>query len=299
MSRVEGPYDFSSLEEFLEIYVAVSRSMQTTADFEEVTYASLMAASDGGLRYREIAFNPSNHPDLSYPEMIEGILRGARAVEREVGIVSRIVVAINRELGGQVALDLVKEVIATPHDEVVGIGLDHNELVARPSEFTAAYELANEAGLKLTAHTGERGDPTEIVECLDLLQVDRIDHGYAVLLDSALLERSIATQIPYSMCWLIDFPPGAAQARHQEVADMTAAGLNVSLSSDDPGLIGPQLGEDFVDAARRLAWTVEDAERSALAGLDAAFADRATLDRLRAEFRAELERLRPLAYDQA
>jgi adenosine deaminase len=289
-------YRFTNLEEFLEIYVAVSRSRQTERDFEEVTYASLIAAAEGGLRYREFAFNPQNHPDLSYVEMVRGILRGARAVENEAGVVTRLVVAINRELGGKAALELVREVLEHPHDEVVGIGLDHNELVARPSEFVAAYDLARGAGLKLTAHTGERGDPTEIAECLDLLKVDRVDHGYAALLDPAVLSRSVASQIPYSACWFIDFPPGMVEQRRRDVAAMASGGLNLCLNSDDPGMIGPQLGEDFADASLHLGWTVDDAEKLALAGLDACFADNATVEQLRAEFSAELLRIRPLAY---
>jgi adenosine deaminase len=273
--------------------------MRTPRDFEEVTYASLMAAAAGGLRYREFAFNPQNHPDLDYDDMVRGILAGARAAREEAGVTTRLVVAINRELGGAAALELVKEVIAHPHEEVVAIGLDHNELVARPAEFVAAYDLAREAGLKLTAHTGERGDATEIVECLDLLKVDRVDHGYAALLDDQLLARSVASQVPYTACWFIDFPPGLVDDRRRDVAAMGKAGLNMCLNSDDPGMIGHQLGEDFVDAAERLNWTVEDAERFSLAGLDACFADEATVAQLRAEFIAELDRIRPLAYGSA
>jgi adenosine deaminase len=291
-----GPYDFEDLESFLKYYVAISRSMRTSDDFEEVTYSSLMAAADGGLRYREIAFNPQNHPDLSYPSMVQGILRGARAAQEEAGIVSRVLVAINREYGGAAALDLIREVVDHRHDEVVGIGLDHNELVARPVEFVEAYDLARRNGLKLAAHTGERGDATEIAECLDLLKLDRIDHGYAVLLDADLLARTVASQIPFGSCWFVDYPPGLVEQRVIDVRAMTAAGLNLSLSSDDPGLFGSQLGDDFADAALRLGWTVTDAERFSLAGLDACFADAATLERLRAEFAAELERLRVLAH---
>lgn len=291
-----GRYRFANFDEGLEIYVAVSKSMQEAADFEAVTYQSLMTAAAGGVRYREIAFNPQNHPELAYDEMVCGILAGARAAEREAGVAARIVVAINRELGGDAGLALVRDVIAHPHDEVVAIGLDSNELAARPSEFVDAYDLAREAGLKLTAHAGEHGDSSEIVECLDLLAVDRIDHGYAALLDAALLSRTAASRIPYSACWFLDYPVREVEGRRRDVAAMAAAGLNMCLNSDDPALIGPELHEDFIDAAGHLRWAVEDAEKYALAGLDACFADDATVERLRAEFATELETLRPLAY---
>ncbi|GAA2532263.1 adenosine deaminase [Streptomyces levis] len=289
-------YLFRNFDEGLEIYVAVSNSMQTRDDFRAVTYESLVAGAAGGLRYREIAFNPQNHPELAYAEMMDGILAGAREARAEAGVESRIIVAINRELGGEAALALVREVIAHPLDEVVAIGLDSNELAGRPSEFVAAYDLAREAGLKLTAHAGEHGDSTEMVECLDLLRVDRIDHGYAALLDADLLSRTVASQIPYSACWFVDYPEAEVEGRRRDVAAMAAAGLNMCLNSDDPALIGPEVHECFIDAAAHLDWDVEDAERHALSGLDACFADEATVERLRAEFTAELERLRPIAY---
>ncbi|MGN7799694.1 adenosine deaminase [Leifsonia sp. 22587] len=292
----DGRYHFLNFDEGLAIYVAVSRSMQTPEDFEAVTYESLTVGARGGLRYREIAFNPQNHPELSYDQMIGGILAGARAAEAAAGVVSRVVVAINRELGGEAAVRLVQDVIAHPHDEVVAIGLDSNELAGRPSEFVEAYDLARSAGLRLTAHAGEHGDSTEMVECLDLLKVDRIDHGYAALLDPQLLARTVDSQIPYSACWFVDEPALEVEGRRRDLAAMAAAGLNLSVNSDDPALIGPELDECFVDAAAHLGWSVEDAEKYALSGLDACFADDATVARLRAEFIAELDRLRPVAY---
>lgn len=289
-------YRFLDFPEGLAIYIAVSNSMQEVADFEAVTHQSLVTAAAAGVRYREFAFNPQNHPELTYDEMIGGIVTGARRAEAETGIVTRIVVAIDRILGGEAGLALVREVIAHPHPEVVAIGLDSDELAARPSEFVAAFDLARGAGLKLTAHAGEHGDSTEIVECLDLLAVDRIDHGYAALLDPELLARTVASQIPYSACWFLDYPVAEVEGRRRDVAAMVAAGLNLSLNSDDPALIGPELDDCLVDAAFHHGWTVEDAEKFALAGLDASFADATTLARLRAEFRAELEALRPLAH---
>lgn len=288
-------YRFETLEEFLVIYVAVSRAMQTPRDFEEVTYTSLAEAAEGGLRYREIAFNPSNHPALGYEAMLEGILRGCTAAERDTGVVSRIVVAINRELGGRCATSLVHEVVDHPCDEVVGIGLDHNELVARPAEFARAFDLGHRAGLRLTAHAGERGDPTEIRECLDVLKVDRVDHGYAVLGDPQLLDRCVRDQTPFAACWIVDVPEGLVEDRRRDMHAMIGAGLNISISSDDPAMIGSSIAADYEDAAARLAWTVADAERFSMAGLDGCFADDATADQLRRSFRSTLERIRSLA----
>lgn len=293
--RDGGRYRFADFDEGLVVLNAVTSAMQTREDFEEVTYISLITAASGGVRYREYYFNPQNHPALSYAEMLDGIVAGATAAQAQVGVITRIVPAINRELGGEAAEALIREVVAHPHEWVVGIGLDSDEKAGRPSEFVAAYDLAREAGLKLSAHAGEHGDSAEIVEALDLLKVERIDHGYAALDDPALLSRLVSSQMPLTACWFVDYPLPEVEGRRQDLREMSAAGLNFSVNSDDPALIGPELHDCYIDAAPHLEWTVEDAERYSLAGLDGAFADDTTIEGLRAEFRAELERIRPLA----
>lgn len=293
--RHGGRYRFANFDEGLIVLNAVTSSMQTARDFEEVTYESLKVAAAGGVRYREHYFDPQNHPKLSYPEMLKGILAGAQAAEEEVGVVSRIVPAINRELGGEAAVELVREIIRHPHEYVVGIGLDSDEKAGRPSEFVAAYDLARDAGLKLSAHAGEHGNPDEVGEALDLLKVDRLDHGYAALEDAELSSRLAASQLPVAACWFVDYPAWEVPGRIRDHKAMAAAGWNFTINSDDPALIGPELHDCYFDAAAQMEWTVEDAERYSLAGVDGSFADSATKDRLKAEFTAELERIRHLA----
>ncbi|MFE0922987.1 adenosine deaminase [Streptomyces nigra] len=293
--RHGGRYRFANFDEGLIVLNAVTSSMQTTRDFEEVTYVSLMTAASGGVRYREYYFDPQNHPALSYPEMLEGILAGAQAAEKETGVVARIVPAINRELGGEAAVELVQEIIRHPHEYVVGIGLDSDEKAGRPSEFIEAYALARDAGLKLSAHAGEHGDASEIREALDLLRVDRLDHGYAALDEPELLSRLVVSQLPVAACWFVDYPPPEVPGRIRDHRAMAAAGVNLSINSDDPALIGPELHDCYLDSALHMEWTIEDAEKYSLAGLEASFADKETIDRLTAEFKAEHQRIRHLA----
>ena len=285
-------YRFSSLEEFLDRYVWVSGLLTTADDFAGATYAALTsAARDGGLRYREMSFNPTNHPDLPYSQALAGVRDGAAAALADAGVTCRFVVAVNREQGATTALDLVREVLAHPCEEVVAVGLDHNELAARPGVFREAFALAASAGLHRTAHAGERGDATEVVECLDVLGVQRIDHGYAVLSDPALVRRLRDAGTHLAACWstsvfhgpgpqdgtaeglvapavsLDAVSPGAVSP----VGAMLAAGLAVSVNSDDPPMFGTDIGTEFVRAGRQLGWTREEAADVALAGLRGAF----------------------------
>jgi adenosine deaminase len=293
--RHGGRYRFANFDEGLVVLNAVTASMQTTRDFEEVTYVSLKTAASGGVRYREYYFDPQNHPELTYPEMLEGILAGAQAAEEEFGVVTRIVPAINRELGGEAAVELIREIIRYPHEYVVGIGLDSDEKAGRPSEFVAAYDLARDAGLKLSAHAGEHGDLDEVKEALDLLKIDRLDHGYAALEDPTLSSRLAASQMPVAACWFVDYPMPEVPGRIRDHIAMAAAGWNFSISSDDPALIGPELHDCYFDAALHMDWGIEDAERYSLAGIEGSFADSATKERLTAEFKAEFQRIRHLA----
>lgn len=270
-------YRFSSLEEFLQRYVWVSGLLTTADDLAEATYAALTsAAREGGLRYREMSFNPTNHPDLPYAQALAGVRDGAAAALVDAGVTCRFVVAVNREQGATTALDLVREVVAHPCEEVVAVGLDHDELAARPGVFREAFTLAAAAGLRRTAHAGERGDVTEVVECLDVLGVDRIDHGYAVLSDPALVRRLREAGTHLAACWStsVFHGPGEQAAdgpAASPVGAMLAAGLAVSVNSDDPPMFGTDIGTEFVRAGQQLGWTREEAVDVALAGLRGAF----------------------------
>jgi adenosine deaminase len=288
-------YSFETLEEFLAVYVQISRAMKTPSDFAELTYAVLTdAAHSGGLRYREMAFNPTNHPELSYPEILAGMLDGIQSAQADTGVECRLIAAINREQAPSVALDLVRNVIAHRCDEVIGIGLDHNELAGPPGAFTEAYALAAQAGLYRTAHAGERGDSAEISQSVDLLGVQRIDHGYAVLCDPDLVTRAAGEGWHFATCWstcllYCDNDPAASQ-----IGPMIEAGLSVSISSDDPPMFGTDIGQEFVYAGAAFSWTPAQAAERALAGLDGAFLDDTDRARLRGDFRwriAELDAL--------
>jgi adenosine deaminase len=288
-------YRYDDLEGFLAVYTAVSRAMVTPGDLAEVTHACLVAAAGEGLRYREMSFNPTNHPDMTYRQVLDGVLDGVRAARAETGVDCRLVVAVNREQSPAVALDLVRAALEHRADEVVAVGLDHNELVGPPAAFAEAFALAARGGLRRTAHAGERGDAGEVAASLDVLGAERIDHGYAVLTDPALLQRCRADGVHFATCWSTQlFHGGDGSA----IGTMIEAGLEVSVNPDDPPMFGTSTGEELVRAGTGLGWTPGQAEERVLAALAGAFCDDSDRAALAAGIRRDCAALRAETGDE-
>ena len=282
-------YEFGTLEEFLDIYVAVSHAMARPDDFGTVVYDSLAdAAHTSNLRYREFAFNPTNHPGVPLADMLTAMTAAAQSAESEFGIQTRFIVAINREQSPSVATELVRQVLDLRHPLIVGVGLDHNELVGPPAAFADTFALAAAAGLHRTAHAGERGDADEVRNSIDVLRLNRVDHGYAALLDPTLIAHSITAGIHYAACWSTAGFHSDAPA-HSPIGDMIAAGLDVSISSDDPPMFGTDIGREYVLAGQELGWTRDTARAFVLNCAQATFLPQADRDALAARLAAEID----------
>jgi adenosine deaminase len=290
----EELYRFSNLPEFLTIYKLVCASIVTAADFADVAYAAqASAAQSSNLIYRELFVNPTNHSDLPYPELLAGVLDGLRAAETDHGVIGRVIPAINREQSPSVAMDLVEAAIAHRCDEVVGIGLDHNDAVGPPHLFVDAYQRAAAAGLHRTAHAGEINQASQVVDSIELLGCDRIDHGYAVVDDPAALAYAQRAHVHFAACW------GTCSWFHSDrqphpwspIAEMIDAGLSVSINSDDPPMFATDIGREYEHAAHALNWTTDDAINAAYAGLNAAWIDDTERAGLSATFATQIEQL--------
>ena len=284
-------YDFASLEEFLAIYVAVCNAMARPTDFATATYDSLAdGAASANLRYREIAFNPTNHPGVALADMVAAMSEAADAAERDLGVRSAFIAAINREHSPDSALDMVREIIALDNPRVVAIGMDHNELLGPPAAFRASYEFAAAAGLSRTAHAGERGNTQEISDTVRLLGAERIDHGYAVLGDPGLVADCIDRGTHFAACWSTagfhaDTPGNAS------IAAMIGAGLPVSISSDDPPMLGTDIGREYAAAFTAFQWTTSEIRQFVLDTASASFLPADRRNELVASLAADLDAL--------
>jgi len=296
-SGPETLYDFGQFYEFIERYMQVGAAMRTEKDFAEAAYVSLEEGVRlGNLRYREMFFNPTDHyrAGVTYPVMLEGLLDGIRQAEDDFGVRCRLVPSINRMERPDVATRMVEDVLRWRTDEVVGIGLDAAEPAGPPAWFEEAFRLAGDAGLRRTAHVCEDyagldgGPPANAVTAIEVLGCDRLDHGYNVVMDPTALRRCREAGVPFTCCQ----PGSNAQrlpARRRSIEAMIAAGLPVSIHSDDPAMHGSDLGQVYVDAFEALGVDTDAAVDLCLAALDASWLDDTERRELRREFLDEID----------
>lgn len=279
-------YDHPSYEDlghFLAVYDVVGSCIRSVEDFEQVTHEVLGIAASHGVVYREMFVSPASHAHADYPTLLDGVLRGIRAAETDFGIVTRIVPAIHREHPAREAEALVEEVVAHRVDEVLGIGLDYEELVGPPHPFVGAYALARRAGLHRTAHS-ESGPPSVIPFLLDELGCERIDHGYHVVQDPAVLRRCVDEAVPFTCTPVssdIGRYSGSGDGTHGVIRQMVDAGVVVTIDSDDPPMFGTDPTKDFAELQRALGYGAAEFARFTENAIAASWADASERESLR------------------
>ncbi len=269
--------------------------LRSPDDLHRMTVEYLAAASAHNIRHAEFFWNPTGtvrDAGIGYREGLQAILRGMQDAERDHGISSLLIPAIDREAGARAAVEMVEWVVAHPHEKVAGIGLDYRETDHPPELFATAYAAARAAGLKTTAHAGEFGCPwTHVQTALDVLKVDRLDHGYTVLQNPALTQRVadsgiIVTVVPTNSYYLRTLPPERWAAEHP-IRFMPAAGVRVHPNTDDPTLhlvngtqAWQKMHTDFGFDAQAIGQFMHH-------GIDGAWVDADTRRRWHREFEAE------------
>lgn len=269
----EHVYDFDSFLGFLDLLGLVCRSMVTQDDFAEATYRSLEHAAACGIAYREMFWNVTNHPGVPYRTQLDGIVRGLEAATADHGITARLLPAINRRHGPAVAVELVEAVLDDRHDLVVGIAMDDDEDSAPPELFVEAYRLAGAAGLHRTAHAGEMGSAVNVATSLDLLGCERIDHGYGIVGDEALMERCRDTGVHFTGAWFVSTFHHGADPATTPIGRMIDAGLSVSINTDDPTMIPTAIADEYVGCASVLGLDRARMLQCCLDAVDAAWLD--------------------------
>ena len=261
-------------------------------DLHRLTYEYLADAAAHNVRYAEFFWNPTGtaqQSGLAYPQALGGIVRAIADAQADFGITSRLIAAIDREAAPQAATEMVEWVLAHPCDEVIGIGIDYREVDHPPEWFAPAYALARRGGLKTTAHAGEFGMPwTNVRTAVELLQVDRIDHGYTVL-DNPDFARECAdrgivfTVVPTNSHYLRTLAP-ERWAQDHPIRRMPAAGLRIHPNTDDPTLHHVNPTQAWAMMVRDFGFGAADLRSFVINGLDAAWIDESTRRAWRTEW---------------
>ena len=247
VEAVRAAYDFSNLQDFLDIYYAGADVLRTEQDFHDLGLAYFRRAAADSVRHAEIFFDPQTHTDRGIPFQvaIDGLLASMDRAEAELGVSSSLILCFLRHLDEDAAFATLKA--AEPwQDRILGVGLDSSEVGHPPSKFQRVFERAGEMGLKRVAHAGEEGPPDYIWQALDLLKVDRIDHGNRAMEDPALIRRLVAENMTMTVCPLSNHKLCVVDdlARHPLPA-MLEAGLKVTLNSDDPAYFGGYVNRNY------------------------------------------------------
>jgi adenosine deaminase len=282
-------YLFEDLQSFLDVYYSLMAVLRTEDDFAELTDAYLARAAAEGVRHAEIFFDPQAHTSRGIPlaTVIEGLASALDRSEERHGISTRLIMCFLRDESAESAMETLEA--ARPYlDRIVGVGLDSAEVGHPPVKFREVYEAAAALGLRRVAHAGEEGPPSYIAEALDVLGVERVDHGLRCVEDPALVERLVRDRVPLTVC-----PLSNVRLRTVDVlADhplpvMLDAGLLCTVNSDDPAYFGGYVGDNFRAVQDALGLSGERLRELARNSFVASFLD--DDEERRARYLAEVE----------
>lgn len=244
-------YRFQDLKSFLDLYYALMTVLRTERDFADLADAYLARAAAQGVRHAEIFFDPQAHlaRGVGMGTVVEGLWRALGRSEERHGVSTRLIMCFLRDESAESAMATLDA--ATPYlHRITGVGLDSAEVGHPPRKFREVYEAAAALGLRRVAHAGEEGPPEYITEALDVLGVERVDHGLRCVEEPALVERLVRERVPLTLCPLSNVRLRTVDtlAGHPLPA-MLDAGLMCTVNSDDPAYFGGYAGDTF-DAVR-------------------------------------------------
>ncbi|MET0240629.1 MAG: adenosine deaminase [Sphingobium sp.] len=247
VEAVRAAYAFSNLQDFLDIYYAGANVLCTAQDFRDLAVAYFDRAAADGVVHAEIFFDPQTHTDRGIPfdVVMEGLLAGIAEAEARHGLTARLILCFLRHLDEDAAFATWRSAEKWL-DRITGVGLDSSEVGHPPAKFARIFAAAGEAGLKRVAHAGEEGPPAYVHEALDLLRVDRLDHGNRSLEDPLLTTRLAREAMTLTVCPLSNLKLCVVSDMADHPVDrMLALGLRVTINSDDPAYFGGYIADNY------------------------------------------------------
>jgi adenosine deaminase len=265
VEEVRAAYSFSNLQDFLDIYYQGMSVLLTEQDFYDLTWAYLERAAADNVRHAEIFFDPQGHTarGVAFETVLNGIERALKAARNRFNLTYRLIMCFLRHLSEAEAFATLDQ--AKLHlDRIDGAGLDSSELGHPPAKFRHVFAAARELGLHVTAHAGEEGPPEYVREAIDLLQVERIDHGNRALEDPALIHHLARDQMTLTVCPLSNLRLCVIERiEDSPVRRMLELGLKATVNSDDPAYFGGYINANFRAVADALDLSPEQIVRLA------------------------------------
>lgn len=292
VDELRRAYAFTSLQSFLDIYYAGASVLLKEQDFFDMAWAYLERAKADNVVHAEIFFDPQTHTarGVAMETVIQGLHRATVEGKRQLGVDSSLILCFLRHLSEEEAFETLEQ--AVPYlDKIIGVGLDSSEVGHPPEKFARVFARCRELGLRLVAHAGEEGPPAYVWSALDVLKVERIDHGVQSTKDAQLVKRLALDRIPLTVCPLSNqklcvFPKLA----DHNIRELLEAGLVATINSDDPAYFGGYMNDNFVQTFAATGLDAGHAYQLAKNSFDASFIDAAQkkkyIDRLDEVFAA-------------
>lgn len=274
VEQVRSAYEFSNLQDFLDIYYQGANVLQTEQDFYDLTWAYLVQCKRQNVVHVEPFFDSQTHTDRNVPieVVIGGISKALKDGESQFAITSKLIMCFLRHLSEDEAFKTLAE--AEPYlDQIEAIGLDSSELGHPPEKFSRVFSRARELGLLTVAHAGEEGPAENVWTSIRDLQVSRVDHGVRSIEDPNLMNHLVEAQIPLTVCPLSNVKLRVFDTMSEHnILEMLDAGLCVTVNSDDPSYFGGYMTENFMGLSNELGMTKTQAHQLVLNSIEASFA---------------------------
>jgi len=286
VEALRAAYAFTDLQSFLDLYYAGANVLRTEQDFYDMTAAYIDHARADNVRHAEIFFDPQTHTErgIDIAVVFAGIARALRTARDQNGFSSSMIMSFLRHLSEEDAFATLAAALPLREqyaDLWHGIGLDSSERGNPPEKFARVFARCQELGFHLVAHAGEEGPPAYVSSALDLLKVERIDHGVRSEEDPALMARLVREKIPLTVCPLSNLKLCVVKDMTQHnLARLLRAGLVVTVNSDDPAYFGGYMNANYLAVAEALSLSREELLQLARNGIAASFlsaADKAVL----------------------
>ncbi len=260
VEEVKQAYNFSNLQDFLDIYYEGAKVLLHEQDFYDLTFTYLEKLHAQNVVHAEIFFDPQTHTDrgVSFGTVIDGIWRACRDAESKWGLSTSLIMCFLRHLDEASAFQTLEQ--ALPYrDRIIGVGLDSSELGHPPSKFQRVFARAAEEGLLLVAHAGEEGPAAYIWEALNLLNIARLDHGNRCLDDEKLVDELVRRQMALTVCPLSNLKLCVVKdLKDHSLKTMLDRGLLVTVNSDDPAYFGGGVNDNYAHTAAAIGLSKQD-----------------------------------------
>lgn len=286
VEALRAAYAFSNLQSFLDIYYAGASVLLTAQDFYDMAWAYLQRAAADNVVHTEMFFDPQTHTarGVAIETVIDGLHRACEDARAQLGVSASLILCFLRHLSEEDAFETLEQALPW-RDKFIGVGLDSSELGHPPEKFARVFARCRALGLRLVAHAGEEAPPAYVWSALDVLKVERIDHGVQSVHDPALMRRLAQDRIPLTVCPLSNLKLRVfGELREHNLGVLLDAGLVATVNSDDPAYFGGYVNQNFVETFAATGLGARQAWQLAANSFEGSFVDasvkRGYMDRL-------------------